>query len=185
MNGVGVAHRATRHMQLTPIERGKSMIKYFCRDCKEWFDEWELIPGRTISEDEYTNAACPSCLSDEDIEESSEEGMCPCCNFPHDPDWPGDWEKCMEGLYSDSRAIIYMMANASPGEIQANMEQFSGKGTTATLKEIINESGETMEFVKWICEYDEGRGVWEWDSAKPKYMEELREAIRNIGRAAT
>ena len=51
---------------------------YYCMECANLFDEWDMVSGETYSADSYENDRCDNCMSD-DIIEIHEEDICKFC----------------------------------------------------------------------------------------------------------
>lgn len=115
---------------------------YICENCKFIFDS--------------VNSSCPDCGSSEYFEIYESE-LCPVCNGYHNIGANGKYKyelkACFDAIYSDGRALRYIMQNWSYDEIKSNLEWLNESYMSRTIKDCIWEEIDTIKaFMQFVMD---------------------------------
>jgi RNA polymerase subunit RPABC4/transcription elongation factor Spt4 len=122
-------------------------MKKVCENCREIFAE--------------IYSECPECGSEENIIISTDD-ICPLCGKYHDVGAFGDYKyelkPCFDVLYTEGRALEYIMTEWSLDEIQSNVKWLNESYTNRTIKDcIFEEVDEIRAFIKFVAECEAER----------------------------
>ena len=79
------------------------------------------------------------------------------CKQYHSEDDDTAWEQCYNACYTDARGLLYIYTQWTPEEIIDLTSDLSDSGQGDTMKEIILERGEGIDFIRYICKFDDTR----------------------------
>jgi hypothetical protein len=130
-------------------------MNHYCENCHTYLDSDDIIPGKTISEDEYVNARCGYCQSD-NLREYGKSDLCPVCGYFWDDHSAKDcveyilkcdcYDNGRECMHGEIWALRYIEDN-----YRANIRYM--QGWNMTLKQFILKEPEN--FIGFVYGYKE------------------------------
>ena len=156
------------------------MNKYYCYHCGNLFGEFEIIQGESRDVDDYTNAACPDCTSD-DIRDIDDDELCPHCERYHEKSIrngvPSGYDECAAELYSDYFGLRFVENDMYEAKLAMSYGDM-------TLREYVLHT--PQEFVEFVCEAEKAElretiSLYERTGIQPEVLNRLKKYVERKG----